>query len=77
MNLVNGLVAGAMAGAAAGLLNAGLTWAIVIGSMVAVALISAFGVALGPDRTARPRTHQHSLSEERLGGPPCSTTSST
>ncbi len=51
MNLVNGLVAGAMAGAAAGLLNAGLTWAIVIGSMVAVALISAFGVA--PARIGR------------------------
>jgi len=47
VNLVNGLVAGAIAGAASGLLNAGLTWSIVIGAVVAVAVISAFGVALG------------------------------
>ena len=47
VNLVNGLVAGTIAGAAAGLLNASLTWSIVIGALVSVAVISAFGVALG------------------------------
>ncbi|NKE62370.1 hypothetical protein FXN61_38805 [Lentzea sp. PSKA42] len=47
VNLINGLVAGVVAGAACGLLNAGLTWSIVIGAVVAVAVISAFGVALG------------------------------
>jgi hypothetical protein len=47
VNLVNGLVAGVVAGAASGLLNAGLTWSIVISAVVAIAVISAFGVALG------------------------------
>ncbi|MFS8099052.1 hypothetical protein LFM09_18165 [Lentzea alba] len=47
VNLVNGLVAGAIAGAAAGLLNASLAWAIVIGVIITIAVISAFGVALG------------------------------
>lgn len=47
VNLVNGLVAGVVAGAASGLLNAGLTWSIVVGAVAAVAVISAFGVALG------------------------------
>ena len=47
VNLVNGLVAGTIAGAAAGLLNASLTWSIVIGALVSVVVISAFGVALG------------------------------
>jgi hypothetical protein len=66
VNLVNGLVAGVIAGAAAGLLNAGLTWSIVIGLFVAVAVIAAFGVALGriarrgvaPISTRYPRNHQ-------------------
>src|SRR5690349_13277344 len=47
VNLVNGLVAGVITGAAAGLLSAGLTWSIVIGLFVAIAVIAAFGVALG------------------------------
>jgi hypothetical protein len=47
VNLVNGLVAGAIAGAACGLLNAGLTVSIAVGAVTAVAVISAFGVALG------------------------------
>ncbi|PWK83710.1 hypothetical protein C8D88_110166 [Lentzea atacamensis] len=47
VNLVNGLVAGATAGAACGLLGAGVTWSIVIGAVVALIVISAFGVALG------------------------------
>lgn len=47
VNLVNGLVAGTIAGAAAGLLNASLPWSIVVGALVSVAMISAFGVALG------------------------------
>lgn len=46
VNLVNGLVAGVIAGAAAGLLNASLTWSILIGAAAAVLVISAFGVAL-------------------------------
>jgi hypothetical protein len=46
VNLVNGLVAGAIAGAAAGLLHAGLTWSIVIGTAVAVAVVTGFGVAI-------------------------------
>ena len=66
VNLVNGLVAGAIAGAAAGLLNAGLTWSIVIGVVVAVGVIAAFGVALGrigrrgvaPISTRYPRNQQ-------------------
>lgn len=65
VNLVNGLVAGVIAGAAAGLLGAGLTWSIVIGPFVAVAVIAAFGVALGriarrgvaPISTRYPRNH--------------------
>ncbi|WP_112274170.1 hypothetical protein [Lentzea terrae] len=65
VNLVNGLVAGTIAGAAAGLLNASLTWSIVIGALVSVAVISAFGVALGrigrrgvaPIATRYPRNH--------------------
>ncbi|WP_189251978.1 hypothetical protein [Lentzea flava] len=64
VNLVNGLVAGTIAGAAAGLLGAGLTWSIVIGALVALTVISAFGVALGrigrrglaPITTRYPRT---------------------
>jgi hypothetical protein len=47
VNLVNGLVSGVVAGAASGLLNAGLTWSIVIGSVVAVTVVAAFGVAIG------------------------------
>lgn len=46
VNLVNGLVAGAIAGAASGLLNVGLAWSIVVGFVVALAVISVFGVAL-------------------------------
>jgi hypothetical protein len=46
VNLVNGLVAGAIAGAASGLLGVGLTWSVVLGALVAVGVISAFGVAL-------------------------------
>jgi hypothetical protein len=46
VNLVNGLVAGTVAGAASGLLNAGLIWSIVTGFVVAIVVISAFGVAL-------------------------------
>jgi hypothetical protein len=65
VNLVNGLVAGAIAGAAAGLLNAGLTWSVVLGAVVAVTVISVFGVALArigrrgvaPITTRYPRTH--------------------
>ncbi|WP_434443400.1 hypothetical protein [Lentzea sp. E54] len=80
VNLVNGLVAGVVAGAAAGLLNASLMWSIAIGAVMAVAVISAFGVALtrigrrglAPITTRYPRT-------TRTEGdpPPCSTTSST
>jgi hypothetical protein len=66
VNLVNGLVAGVITGAAAGLLGAGLTWSIVIGLVVAVAVIAAFGVALGriarrgvaPISTRYPRNDQ-------------------
>ncbi|MCP2243811.1 hypothetical protein [Lentzea aerocolonigenes] len=66
VNLVNGLVAGVITGAAAGLLGAGLTWSIVIGLLVAVAVIAAFGVALGriarrgvaPISTRYPRNNQ-------------------
>ncbi|SFR05306.1 hypothetical protein SAMN04488564_102758 [Lentzea waywayandensis] len=47
VNLVNGLVAGVIAGSAAGLLNAGLTWSIVIGAVAAAVVFGAFGVALG------------------------------
>jgi hypothetical protein len=47
VNLINGLVAGAIAGAACGLLNAGITWSVVIGVLVAVAVVATFGVALG------------------------------
>ncbi|MDX8142329.1 hypothetical protein SK854_09410 [Lentzea sp. BCCO 10_0061] len=47
VNLVNGLVGGVIAGAASGLLGAGLAWSIVISAVVALAVISAFGVALG------------------------------
>jgi len=46
VNLVNGLVAGAIAGAASGLLNVGLAWSIVVGFVVALAVISVFGVVL-------------------------------
>ncbi|SES21089.1 hypothetical protein SAMN05216188_12669 [Lentzea xinjiangensis] len=46
VNLVNGLVAGVTAGAAAGLLGTGVTWSITIGAVVALAVISGFGVAL-------------------------------
>ena len=42
----NGIVAGAIAGAACGLLGAGLAWSVAIGAVVAVTVISAFGVAL-------------------------------
>ncbi|SMC76966.1 hypothetical protein [Lentzea albidocapillata] len=65
VNLVNGINAGVVAGAAAGLLNAGLALSIVIGAIVAVAVICGFGVALGrigrrglaPISTRYPRNH--------------------
>ena len=65
VNLVNGLLAGAIAGAAAGLLNAGLTWSVALGAIVAVTVISVFGVALArigrrglaPITTRYPRTN--------------------
>ncbi|SES44092.1 hypothetical protein SAMN04488000_13254 [Lentzea albida] len=65
VNLVNGLTSAVIAGAAAGLLGAGLAWSIVLGSVVAVAVISGFGIALGrigrrgvaPITTRYPRNH--------------------